>query len=71
MNWIPVSERLPKEYDSVIIWGKLKGDKDPTYHEAYLIHHDIGHRWYSVRSHSGTVTQVSVTHWAIPEPPEE
>lgn len=62
-RWIPVTERLPENYISVLVY--LPGERPlPTVHEAYI--GDDG-EWHSSVVYG--VENADVTHWMpMPEP---
>lgn len=61
-KWIPVSERLPREYKAVIAWTE---------------YHEIGEAQYNGKhfewlDDEGDYDHAHVTHWMpLPEPPKE
>ena len=62
-RWIPVTERLPEPFVSVLIYAPNSAPL-PTVHEAYLGHDDIWHLPYVY-----DVQETDVTHWLpMPEP---
>lgn len=65
-RWIPVAERLPQNYISVLVY--IPGETPlPTVHEAYIA--DDG-EWRSFAVYG--VENADVTHWMpLPEPPKE
>lgn len=64
-RWIPVAERLPQNYISVLVY--LPGEKPlPTVHEAYI---GGDGEWHSSVVYG--VENEDVTHWMpLPEPPK-
>jgi hypothetical protein len=62
MNWIKVSEGLPKKYELVIVWIPYV----KRWAEAWLSREDG--KWHTSTS---TIDYSSVTHWAYIEPPKE
>ena len=63
-KWIPVSERLPEQHSSVIVYRKTKRFSMLHYSNA------LGFHFYD--SEWGDVTVDDVTHWMpLPEPPKE
>lgn len=63
-KWIPVSERLPEQHSSVIVYRKTKRFSMLHYSSA------LGFHFYD--SEWGDVTVDDVTHWMpLPEPPKE
>lgn len=65
-RWIPVTERLPQNYISVLVY--LPGERPhPTVHEAYI---GGDGEWHSSVVYG--VENEDVTHWMLlPEPPKE
>ena len=65
LRWIPVAERLPQNYISVLVY--LPGEKPlPTVHEAYI---GGDGEWHSSVVYG--VENEDVTHWMpLPEPPK-
>lgn len=65
-RWIPVTERLPQNYISVLVY--LPGERPlPTVHEAYI---GGDGEWHSSVVYG--VENEGVTHWMpMPEPPKE
>lgn len=63
--WIPVTERLPQNYISVLVY--LQGERPlPTVHEAYI---GGDGEWHSSVVYG--VENEDVTHWIpMPEPPK-
>ena len=65
-RWIPVAERLPKNYISVLVYIPT-AEPLPMVHEAYI--GDDG-EWHS--SNFYEIENEDVTHWMpLPEPPKE
>lgn len=66
-RWIPVTERLPKPFESVLAYIPSEAPL-PTVHESYIADHD---EWVCIL----TVERYKpgeVTHWMpLPEPPKE
>ena len=64
-RWIPVTERLPQNYISVLVY--LPGERPhPTVHEAYI---GGDGEWHSSVVYG--VENEDVTHWMqLPEPPK-
>ena len=63
-RWIPVTERLPEEFSSVIVYRKTK-----TYS---MLHYSSALGFHFYDSEWGDVTVDNVTHWMpLPEPPKE
>lgn len=60
-KWIPVSERLPEQYETVIGWdGLFMGEVE---------HGDYGFVWLD---DDGCNSLANITHWMpLPEPPKE
>lgn len=66
MRWIPVTERLPQNYISVLVYIPT-AEPLPMVHEACI--GDDG-EWYSSVFYG--IENEDVTHWMpLPEPPEE
>lgn len=65
-RWIPVTERLPRNYISVLVY--LPGERPlPTVHEAYI---GGDGEWHSSVVYG--VENEDVTHWMpLPEPQKE
>ena len=58
-KWIPVSERLPKEFENVLVYDSSDGMVE----EAFITRHN---EWV------GVPMSDTVTHWMpLPEPPKE
>ena len=65
-QWIPVEERLPQNYISVLVYTPT-AEPLPMVHEAYI--GDDG-EWHSSVVYG--VNNEDVTHWMpMPEPPKE
>lgn len=65
-RWIPVAERLPQNYISVLVYTPKAG-LFPLVHEAYI--GDDG-EWHSSVFYG--IENEDVTHWMpMPEPPKE
>ena len=65
-RWIPVEERLPQNYISVLVYTPT-AEPLPMVHEAYI--GDDG-EWHSSVVYG--VNNEDVTHWMpMPEPPKE
>ena len=65
-RWIPVEERLPQNYISVLVYIPT-AEPLPMVHEAYI--GDDG-EWHS--SNFYEIENEDVTHWMpLPEPPKE
>lgn len=63
-KWIPVTERLPEQFSSVIVFRKTK-----TYS---MLHYSSALGFHFYDSEWGDVTVDNVTHWMpLPEPPKE
>ena len=62
-RWIPVTERLPETFATVLIYTGSK------VHEAFL---QKDRKWLAVFGDSLIIESSDVTHWMpLPEPPEE
>lgn len=65
-RWIPVSERLPRNYISVLAYVPNQAPC-PTVHEAYI---GGDGEWHSAYVYG--IENEDVTHWMLlPEPPKE
>lgn len=64
-RWIPVTERLPQNYTSVLVY--LPGESPfPTVHEAYI---GCDGEWHCSIVYG--IENEDVTHWMpLPEPPK-
>jgi len=56
MNWIKATDRLPGNFESVIVWALMEADESHQCHEAFV----TGKEWNSVRDQHKFV---QVTHW--------
>ena len=66
-RWIPVTERLPKPFESVLAYIPSEAPL-PTVHESYIADHD---EWVCILTVERYKTG-EVTHWMpMPEPPKE
>lgn len=64
-KWIPVTERLPKEHDSCIVYRK------GTFGHFSMLRYTPALGFHFYDSEWGDVTVDNVTHWMpLPEPPE-
>jgi len=61
---ISVEDRLPSDFQGVLAYGLLRGDKERSWNESYYTSNDA--EFNSVRN--GQTTVKSVTHW-MPLPP--
>lgn len=67
-RWIPVSERMPDEYEAVEIW--LKYDKYSC--TAYWCNGKGGFHWTEVGTDGEKeFAKYEVSHWRKPKPPKE
>ena len=65
-KWIPVTERLPKEHDSCIVYRK------GTFGHFSMLRYTPALGFHFYDSEWGDVTVDNVTHWMpLPEPPKE
>jgi len=66
MNWIPVSERLPEHYETVLVWTT-----NDEYFSAYLDLLCDGKPRFCVPNDEPFGHATNVTHWCIPTPPSK
>ena len=63
-KWIPVTERLPKEWVAVLVWSRC------GFHET-AVYLGIPGKWRITWNHA-LLEEGTVTHWMpLPEPPED
>ena len=63
-RWIPVEERLPAPFVSVLVHMPLE-EPMPTVHEGFLVNEE---KWYAAHFDR---EKDEITHWMpLPEPPE-
>ena len=69
-NWISVSDRLPNEWESVLVFPSWQSGHE--YSTAYCFNHSSGDLHWSVAGTTSCRIGKTITHWMpLPEPPEE
>ena len=64
-RWIPVTERLPEPFVSVVVHMPLE-EPMPTVHEGFLVDEE---KWYAAHFDR---EKDEISHWMpLPEPPKE
>lgn len=63
-RWIPVNERLPKNFMNVLIWDKIDGDTFTGHYSKY--------DGWTIDGWEDADEPFEITHWMpLPEPPEK
>lgn len=64
-RWIPVTERMPEDFENVLIWDKI--DNDP-----FTGHYSKSDGWTIDGWENAPDSTFKITHWMpCPEPPKE